>query len=45
MHVIGELATVLQEEMETSGNVFIMHTWLIWPSVLQIHTSFWSVDM
>ena len=40
IQVIRELQTVLQEEIVSSGNVFMMHTWPIWPSVLQIHTSF-----
>jgi len=39
MQVMRELQTVLQEETVRSGNVFMMHTWPIWPSVLQIQTS------
>jgi hypothetical protein len=34
------LHTVLHEETVSSGNVFMMHTWPICPSVLQIQTSF-----
>ena len=42
MHVIFELHTVLYEETASSGNEFKMQIWLIWPSVVQIQTSFGS---
>ena len=40
---MGELHTVLHEDTLSSESMFMMQTWLIWPSVLQIQTSLASV--